>query len=158
MHGPASHFTRGPSDRSGPPAKLPSRRTEKSKQSHHLCAVDGRDLSVHGFRQVLPGRSASHRVRACVPALFIASRPGRAHRATLEPARCGLRQGAVKSPMNASTGLSMTGESPMILIAPPFGLRHSKDARRVSQQNLYWTKVQYTALPFFARKSASQRE
>ena len=61
----------------------------KSKQSHRLRTCDGRDLSVPCFALVLPGRSASHRVRACGSPLFVDSRPGRAHRATLEPARCG---------------------------------------------------------------------
>jgi len=37
--------------------------------------------------------------------------------------------------MNASTRLSMTGKSPMILEAPPFVLRLSKDERMVFQQN-----------------------
>ena len=35
--------------RSIPAGKLPSRRTEKSKQGHRLCVRDGRDLSVHCF-------------------------------------------------------------------------------------------------------------
>jgi hypothetical protein len=42
----------------------------------------------------------------------------------------------LKNPMNASTKLSMNGKSPMILEAPPFVLRLSKDERRVFQQNL----------------------
>ena len=42
----------------------------------------------------------------------------------------------LKNPMNASTKLSMNGKSPMILEAPPFVLRFSKDERRVFQQNL----------------------
>jgi len=37
--------------------------------------------------------------------------------------------------MNASTGLSMNGKSPMISTAPLFVLRLSKDERRVFQQN-----------------------
>jgi hypothetical protein len=69
--------------------KLPWRRTEKSRQSHRLCTCDGRDLSVPCFTLVLSGRSTSHRVRACGSPLFVDSRPGRAHRATLAPARCG---------------------------------------------------------------------
>jgi hypothetical protein len=39
--------------------------------------------------------------------------------------------------MNASMKLSMNGKSPMILEAPPFVLRLSKDERRVFQQNLF---------------------
>jgi hypothetical protein len=41
----------------------------------------------------------------------------------------------LKNPMNASTGLSMNGKSPVISTAPPFVLRFSKDERRVFQQN-----------------------
>ena len=41
----------------------------------------------------------------------------------------------LKNPMNASTRLSMNGNSPMISTAPPFVLRLSKDERRVFQQN-----------------------
>jgi hypothetical protein len=41
----------------------------------------------------------------------------------------------LKNPMNASTGLSMNGNSSTISSAPPFVLRLSKDERRVFQQN-----------------------
>ena len=41
----------------------------------------------------------------------------------------------LKNPMNASTMLSMNGESPMTSNAPPFVLRRSKDERKVFQQN-----------------------
>jgi hypothetical protein len=41
-----------------------------------------------------------------------------------------------KKPMNASTGLSMNGKSPIISTAPPFVLRFSKDERWVFQQQL----------------------
>ena len=37
--------------------------------------------------------------------------------------------------MNASTGLSMNGKSPVTSTAPPFVLRFSKDERWVFQQN-----------------------
>ena len=57
-------------DRSSAAGRLPSGRTEKSKQSHRLCACDGRDLSVPCFALVLPGRSAGHRVRACGSPLY----------------------------------------------------------------------------------------
>ena len=42
----------------------------------------------------------------------------------------------LKNPMNASTGLSMNGKSPIISTAPPFVLRFSKDERWVFQQQL----------------------
>ena len=41
----------------------------------------------------------------------------------------------LKNPKNASTGLSMNGNSTTIQTAPPFVLRFSKDERKVFQQN-----------------------
>jgi hypothetical protein len=41
----------------------------------------------------------------------------------------------LKNPMNASTGLSMNGKSPMILTAPLFVLSSRRFKRRVFQQN-----------------------
>jgi hypothetical protein len=41
----------------------------------------------------------------------------------------------LKNLKNASTRLSMNGESPKILTTPPFILRFSKDERKVFQQN-----------------------
>jgi hypothetical protein len=41
----------------------------------------------------------------------------------------------LKNPKNASTRLSMNGNSTTISTAPPFVLRFSKDERKVFQQN-----------------------
>ena len=42
----------------------------------------------------------------------------------------------LKNPLNASTGLSTNGKSPMIGHASPFILRHSKDERGVSAESI----------------------
>jgi hypothetical protein len=96
MHGRPATLHVGYPDRSSPAGKLPSGRTEERLQSYRLRTGDGRDLSVPCFALVLPGRSASHRVRACGSPLFVDSRPGSTHSATLEPARCRLQQGTVR--------------------------------------------------------------
>src|SRR5262249_47805 len=87
----------GPLDRFRAPRKLPSRRTEESNQSHHLCTCDGRSLSVHSFTLVLLGRSVSHGFLGCGFSLFVDSRPGSAPRAALEPGPCILPQGTVST-------------------------------------------------------------
>jgi hypothetical protein len=67
---------------------------------------------------------------------------GQNHRrscSTVDPCHQGRGQRVLvillKNPMNASTGLSMNGNSSTISSAPPLVLRLSKDERRVFQQN-----------------------
>jgi len=57
----------------------------------------------------------------------------------------------LKNPMNASTRLSMNGDSTMISTAPPFVLRLSKDERRLFQQRFNYLIYLLCGRFFFLR-------